>query len=310
MRFDVLIPSVGNISRLSGILACISEQSLIPDNILITIDKQITKKDLELIVDYSFQNVQDYVIDRIKFFTNLNSDFQPNKWVSRVRNYLISKSNNEFVYMIDDDNIFDELFMRKSWNARGKLHKEFGKHLILSPTIIYRQTDSIQSQWIKGINFWLNKLRMNNINPDQEYAQVRMIWWNSLFGPRIVFQEIRFDERFEFVYEDIDFTYRVSRLYPIIVSNRIGINHMERVKAEHEKSFIWWNPKTVYQKSRNRILFVKKNISRADAWKFFLCWVWIQTFRFFYLILRYSPHKLSMLKAVITGTFAGFWTKV
>jgi GT2 family glycosyltransferase len=34
---------------------------------------------------------------------------------------------------------------------------------------------------------------------------------NSLFGPTKIFQEVLFDERFDFVYEDIDFTYRIHK---------------------------------------------------------------------------------------------------
>jgi len=64
-----------------------------------------------------------------------------------------------------------------------------------------------------------------------------------------------------FVYEDIDCLYRMTNSgVPLIVSKKVTINHMERDKTTLEKSFLA-TPESAYQKSKNRIVFVKKNAS-------------------------------------------------
>ena len=54
---------------------------------------------------------------------------------------------------------------------------------------------------------------------------------NSLFGRSEIFKEILFDESFDFVNEDLDFTYRISKRYSIFVLKDLIVNHMERDKT-------------------------------------------------------------------------------
>ena len=61
---------------------------------------------------------------------------------------------------------------------------------------------------------------------------------NSLFGPTKIFQKVLFDEAFDFVYEDLEFTYRMHKSgYPLFVTNELILNHMERDKniLEHAR---------------------------------------------------------------------------
>ena len=88
-----------------------------------------------------------------------------------------------------------------------------------------------------------------------------MIGANSLYAPRHVFLQYRFDERMAFVYEDLDLTMRISRSgMPIYVLADVYIRHMERIKSSTEASFL--SARHIYEKSKNRILFVCSNAPR------------------------------------------------
>ncbi len=96
-----------------------------------------------------------------------------------------------------------------------------------------------------------------------------MIGANSLFGKRSYFRELRFDERMKFAFEDLDLTHRWQRtIGDIVVSKHNKIYHMERDKTKAEQSFIA-TPEGVYEKTKNRILFVKSNAKRWQKMLFF-----------------------------------------
>lgn len=302
MRFEVVIPTRWNLLNLEKILKSIVWQSFLPSKIYIIIDKLLEKTEFEELKYFLSKWELNQLSGLIQLITNLNSDFIPNKGVSYVRNFWIKLIKEEFLYMIDDDNIFWKDFFeitKQEWLNIFKINK---RKFLLSPTIQYRTTDTIQSRGIKWFNYILSKVILNKEYKDQ-YTIVKMMWWNSLFWPAEIFKSILFDEEFKFVYEDIDFTYRCSLAwYPIIVSNIFSINHMERTKNIVEKSFIW-NYYDIYQKSKNRIIFVKKNWTIKEKMQFYLLWLWIQSFWFLYLIIFYWNNKLQLYKAMIKWLF-------
>lgn len=55
---------------------------------------------------------------------------------------------------------------------------------------------------------------------------------------------------------------------PLIVSHKAHINHMERNKTKLEQSFLAY-PESAYKKSKNRIIFVKKNGTSREKLLFF-----------------------------------------
>ena len=66
-----------------------------------------------------------------------------------------------------------------------------------------------------------------------------MVGANSLFAPRKIMQGLKFDERFQRNYEDIDFSYRMQLSgYPVIVLNKVEIYHMEDTKDYLQQRFL------------------------------------------------------------------------
>ena len=81
---------------------------------------------------------------------------------------------------------------------------------------------------------------------------------NSLLAPARIFKKIQFDEKIDFVYEDLDFTYRIHKAHiPLIVLRDLKIYHMERDKTKLEQAWVG-NPMQAYKKSKHRMLFVRK----------------------------------------------------
>ncbi|HBB04856.1 TPA: hypothetical protein DCZ39_08485 [Patescibacteria group bacterium] len=77
-------------------------------------------------------------------------------------------------------------------------------------------------------------------------------------APAYIFKTNLFDEQLDFVYEDLDFSYRIHRAgYPIIVLRDLKIYHMERDKTKLEEARVG-NVYSAYRKAKHRMLFVQK----------------------------------------------------
>jgi len=79
---------------------------------------------------------------------------------------------------------------------------------------------------------------------------------------------------------------------------------MERDKTKLEQSFIATED-GVYQKAKNRILFVKNNANTWQKILFFGEGLWTNTLRFALFILLYAQQKGKMLRALRRGTRDG-----
>jgi GT2 family glycosyltransferase len=129
---------------------------------------------------------------------------------------------------------------------------------------------------------------------------------NSLFAPASIFQTILFDEQLDFVYEDLDFTYRIHHAgYPLIVLRDLRIYHMERDKTKLEEARVG-NAYAAYRKAKHRMLFVKKYGSLADKIKFYLFGFWGQPMWLILKVLLYGKGKPRgrIIRAIIKGTFS------
>ena len=245
-----------------------------------------TLKDFEVIfVVDSFNKMERWkdgniekLMSNIRFITNQNSDFIPWKWASYVRNYWISKAKWEFINLMDDDEDFWAEYLEKSVKLREKYYKIVWKKFILTPTLIYRKTWEIQSQWFVFFCPLLWKPIPYKLWKKQEYWKIKMFSCNSIFWPNEIFKKIKFDEKIDFEGEDLDFTYRINlSWYPIIVTKELELNHMEKNKTKLEKLRIW-NPSQAYKKARHRILFVNKNCNMFQKIIFYCFWLWMFSF--------------------------------
>ncbi|UFX83019.1 glycosyltransferase family 2 protein [Candidatus Absconditicoccus praedator] len=304
MKFEVVIPSRGSIGTLQKIVESIVNSNVLPSKVHIIIDKFIGKDEYDIILYFIFKKIEEEKKQIFNIITNLNSNLCPGVGVSYIRNFGINLCKSEYMYIIDDDNIFGENFFKETIESYSKYQNNFEKEIFLSPTIMYRQTNKIQSQGFKKISPFLAKVVPTKSTGD--YSTPKLIGGNSIFGKTNNFKKIMFDEYFEFIYEDLDFSWRATNLgYKIVVDNNLKTNHMEKEKSATEKSFIG-TPKTAYQKSRNRIILIKNNAKWWEKYIFYISGLWIQTGWFIFLVLFLGKHsKFETFKSILKGTYEG-----
>lgn len=108
MNREVLIPTAGNLSRLWSLIDCITRQTVQPDNIIFLVHSLLQEEQQE-VNKYLQKNIQEVP------FIVIGADFPwytPNKWVWYDRKFLLSQASSEYVYMIDDDNVFEDNFLK------------------------------------------------------------------------------------------------------------------------------------------------------------------------------------------------------
>ncbi len=326
MQFDVVIPTRGNTHNLKNILSCIALQSLQPQRIIFVVnwfEWTILELQWDVSKDLSpdlYKRVERH-IEPLSSSKSWNASFARNTW----RNL----AQSDYIYFIDDDNLFSsDFFARTVAEYLSKKH-EYKTEIIYSPTIMRRDSQTIQSQWIKAYHFlawrpepvlfswWkhalVSKLRFLFPIPllyknKLDYNRVVAIWWNSLFSSKKVFEQYPFDETMSFVYEDIDCMYRITKAWlPLIISKKTSINHMEVDKTLLQQSFLATS-KSAFQKAKNRIIFVKKIGSLSQKISFFCIWLPITSLMtILFIITRWWTNRISILHSYISWIFS--WLK-
>lgn len=256
-RLTVVIPTRPNIQNIHWIFWSLDVQTFQNFKVILMIDKVLTKEEFE---DLKIQSLKWFknISNKIYFVSNINTDFIPQQWVSYVRNYWIKLVDTEFLNLFDDDELFDSDYLQKTFDIRHEHKNYIQKDFVLTPTLMFRKTWNIQSLWFDYYNFRISRPHAFQFKKDQKIGQIQMYSGNSLFGPTKIFQEILFDEKLDFVYEDLEFTYRIHKAwYPIFVSSELLLYHMERDKNILEHAWVW-STYAAYRKAKHRMIFIKK----------------------------------------------------
>lgn len=305
MLLDVLIPSNWQLSKLQPLLESISAQSLQPDRILILIHKNLKKEEQDTLLYFLQRSVHPGLADKITLITNLTAEYESGHGVGHDRNVLVSHAKAKYIYMIDHDNIFKEHMFQDTASQWMKIKEEWWVEALVSPTILWRKTVTIQSQWITWFRYFLPKYIYGKMEL-QPWQEVLMVGANSLFGLREVFEQHPFDHRMMCCYEDIDMTRRVSLSWtPVMVLNKVEINHMETKKSRLGELFLATRA-SAYERARNRIWFVKNHATTWQKIQYFWIWLWWQTFWFLLMVLIYGgKERFALMQAVVSGTRDG-----
>jgi len=303
-KLTVAFPTRPNIQNIKWLLWSLDKQTFQNFKVIVLIDSKCTEKEFNDLKKQALDWLKN-IKDKVNFISNVNSDFVPQKWVSYVRNYWIKLADTEFLNLFDDDEILKPDYLEKSFEIYEKILKEKKelKKFILVPKLMFRQTWQIQNEWFDYYNFWTSRPHSFHFKWEK-FAQIHMFSGNSLFGPTKIFQEILFDERFDFVYEDLEFTYRIHKAwYPIFISSELEIYHMERDKTLLENARIG-SEFQCHRKARHRMRFIKKNATNIQKIKFYLLWFWAQPLRLTFKIIRFAPTKdwKILIWALIRGT--------
>lgn len=194
------------------------------------------------------------------------------KNIAEKRNQAIRECTTRYLFLLDDDNrIYDEQFLQKLIKNYQKVQiKE--KKSIISPIIMRRDSEIVQSAGIKFCYF-LGKVMVNK-KIKWDFWETKGMWGNSLFGETKFFQFEKFDEKIGFVSEDIDYIYSLKERWITTFVINQKINHMEKDKTKAEKSFVK-DKESLDRKIKNRKIFVKKHAKGMEKVLYRSCGHWV-----------------------------------
>lgn len=303
-KLTVIVPTRPNIQNIKWIFHSLDIQTFQDFKVILLIDTKLKKEEFENLKEEALKWLKK-ISKRIFFISNINTDFIPQSWVSYVRNFWIKLADTEFINLFDDDELFDKDYLQKSFDIRNQKKEKLQKDFILVPTLMFRKTEEIQSQGFDYYNFRTSRPHALWLKKNQKFAQIQMFSWNSLFGPTKIFQEILFDESLDFVYEDLEFTYRIHKAwYPLFVTSELILNHMERDKSILEHARVW-NSFAAYRKAKHRIIFVRKNWTLPQKIQFYSFGFLWQPLWLILKVIRHSKRKeiLPIIFSLIRGTW-------
>jgi hypothetical protein len=174
MLLDVLIPTSGNLQKVQPLLHSIAQQTLLPDRIVLLIHKELQREELELFHYFVQRSLSEQLSGAVSLITNLTSDYQPGYCVGHDRNVLVSHASAKYVYMIDHDNEFGPELFEQTADRRVRLHEQLSSDLLISPTIIRRETAIVQSQGVTTFRYRWPKYEYGRMTSEL-WQQVKMI---------------------------------------------------------------------------------------------------------------------------------------
>jgi len=287
-----ITPTLWNLEKLKRLLKSLENQSIKPQTILI-LDKKINHQEKQEFL-YFLTKIAPKL--NITFVNNLDfSNFKPWSWVSYVRNFgldLVCKksTDNGYLCLIDDDISLEnkDIFQ----NILKYYEKE--KNFFVFANVYNWYTKEFENAGILWISPWSLKVKINRFKKN-----IKMCSSQFLFGPINLFKKFKYDEKFKFVYEDLDFSRSISQSwYKIYVLPEIKVYHWDYKKNPAEKSYVS-NPFLACQKWKNRILLVKKHFKWREKLIFYSIWWFIHTLRLTVLIIIWWKDKLKSIKNLI-----------
>ncbi len=315
--YSVIIPTNRPIEKIIPTLFALSIQVQPVDKIYLLLDIKASKWFEQLVREYKSE-IQTQLGDfakKILIISELDTSFKANLGVSYVRNYGFSLVDSPLVLSIDDDNIVDTDFCARLIQTRKEIKKTTNKSAVLVPTEKHKW--KIRSRGYRRFSYFLGIQRPVAINifskrkikyfAKEAVLPIQFSSSNCLFGATKTFQYVPFDERMEFIYEDMDLTQRITKAgYPMYVLLDLFINHEMRDKIPLEKSYLA-TPKDVYQKSRNRSIMVKNSADVEHKIVYFLFGLWIHSVFIFQKIIRFAPktQRKLLLRQLRKGTRDG-----
>ena len=258
---------------LLNFLKMLDQQTFTDFDINIVCDRDFTKdEESEFLSFFKKQDLE--IINRTHFFTNNNSDFNPNHnwWASYVRNFWLKQAKGEFIQLFDDDNEVDPDFLENCLKKRENLNSKDNWEYVVLPSLYYRDTWQIQNQWFSNFDYRQSRPVLHLLNW-KEQAQIQMFSWNWIFSKATTLRKAKYDEEIARISEDLDYTLSLHEQWiQLRVFADLKVIHHERDKTRLEQARIW-SYSQAKQKARNRFLFTKKHWNRNQLYQFYICWL-------------------------------------
>jgi glycosyltransferase involved in cell wall biosynthesis len=133
MKLSVVIPTRGD-QNMKNSIECLQRQTLKDFEVIFVVDRIVTRDE------------ERGTRGNIRYITNTNSDFVPQKNASYNRNFGINQAKGEYIQLMDDDERLEDDYLENSLALRDEYHKKLQKDFVLTPTLMYRKTGHIQNQ--------------------------------------------------------------------------------------------------------------------------------------------------------------------
>lgn len=308
---SVVVPSrATDFFLLDQLLACLEQQTLQDLEVLIICDRYFSEKEWQV-----FQGHFDSFPLKIRLFSHVNSDFQPQSKgkASYVRNHGIKHAKGQFIQLFDDDNAFDADYLEKALNHYKNHSKQYQTEVLITPSLMRRNTNKIQNQGFSEYNYWQARPQIHFLREGQDFAEIKMFSGNGIFGKTEVMKNSLYDEQIAWIAEDLDFVYSIwEKGVKVLVFRDLQVRHHERDKSILEEARIG-NPTSAQQKIKNLFLWTKKhgNLIQTLIFLFRSSWgicIWLAV-----KALRYGGRmRWKIGNGLLKGYFEGwkvFWTK-
>ena len=198
---------------------------------------------------------------KIRLFSHQNSEFMPLSpwWASATRNFWIWQAKGDFIQLFDDDNTVWSQYLEQEIAYYQQYTEKFNQKVVLTPKLLWRDTETIQNQWFLKYNYRLARPQVYFLSENQSYAEISMFSGNWVFSTADLIKETLYDEKFARIAEDLDFVYRLKRNGAKILNiPALELRHRERDKTPLEQARIW-TPRSAEQKIKNIFLRVRKH---------------------------------------------------
>ena len=274
MQISVVCGSrANNTTLLIKFLEYLNKQTFQDFDVNIVCDRRFIKSE-EIDFLSFFQNQDLEIVWRTHFFTNINSDFNPDHkwWASYVRNFGIQNAKWKFIQLLDDDNEIWPNFLEECIKKWEEFTKKTKSECIILPSLYYRDTNQIQNQWFSHFDYWQSRPILHLLNW-KEYEEIQMFSWNGIFALASTLRKAKYDEQIARISEDLDYTLSLHELWiKLRVFSDLKVKHHERDKTKLEQARIW-SYSQAKQKARNRFLFTKKHWNKKQLFQFYICWL-------------------------------------
>ena len=262
-----------NNSLLAWFLEYLNKQTFHDFDVNIVCDRNFTKdEEKEFLAFFKNQGLE--IIERTYFFTNNNSDFNPDHkwWASYVRNFGIQNAKWEFIQLFDDDNEIDPDFLENCMKKWEEFTEKTKSECVILPSLYYRNTNQIQNQWFSNFDYRQSRPVLHLLDW-KRYEQIQMFSWNWIFSKASTLKKAKYDEQIARISEDLDYTLSLHEQWiQLRVFSDLKVKHHERDKTKLEQARIW-SYSQAKQKARNRFLFTKKHWTKKQIFQFYICWL-------------------------------------
>jgi glycosyltransferase involved in cell wall biosynthesis len=303
MSYSVVIPTNRSFKDVASLLSDLASQSRLPQEIIIVIDRSITKKE-----EGSYRKKCEEIVwsVSIRVISDATSDFSPWKGAAYVRNQWIVRAKSVYILGIDDDNKVADDFVEQMRKAQ----KQVSDECVMIPTEYYRKTQVIRSQWYAWFYAWLGWAKPSFLTKGKAYGRLMFCSSNCFRWPTKILQKNPFPEHFWFVAEDFARSTAMTRSgVNLYVTAKVIVRHMMRDKTPLEESYLATED-YAFLKGRNRVRRVRWMSLASRVW-YFICGLWVHTLSLLYKIWRYAPRwkKGKLMWALLRWTRVGCVTK-